>query len=177
MLSLPSRECGLKWCFNEPISFPCSASLPSRECVLKFLYRYIATIPPIVTPFAGVWIEISICRIISLASLSLPSRECGLKSADLPIRSGCPSVTPFAGVWIEIRPVLCISTAILSLPSRECGLKFKREGGYLDLAQSLPSRECGLKFFFIACCKYLRIVTPFAGVWIEIAYLSLLYLI
>ena len=57
MLSLPSRECGLK-------------SLAMDRYLLVFF----------VTPFAGVWIEISICN------------------GSLPVGL----VTPFAGVWIEI---------------------------------------------------------------------------
>ena len=56
-------------------------SLPSRECGLKFLYESPAGYPALVTPFTGVWIEI-----YQWANLrwqppgSLPSRECGLKS-------------------------------------------------------------------------------------------------
>ena len=55
-----------------------------------------------VTPFAGVWIEITLIATSVMRLPSLPSRECGLKCH-------CPDdvikhlhVTPFAGVWIEI---------------------------------------------------------------------------
>ena len=59
-------------------------------------------IPYIVTPFAGVWIEISCFDVVRLHSVvSLPSRECGLKSVFL---------------W-------CLMVLLRSLPSRECGLK------------------------------------------------------
>ena len=34
--------------------------------------------------------------------------------------------------------------------------------------KSLPSRECGLKFFHVLCILPGTLVTPFAGVWIEI---------
>ena len=54
-----------------------------------------------VTPFAGVWIEI---RLI-LRSIK-----------DL-------IVTPFAGVWIEICLTYFTLNFSASLPSRECGLK------------------------------------------------------
>ena len=54
-----------------------------------------------VTPFAGVWIEISENADIKNSTPSLPSRECGLK---LPC-------------------LINLSAAIWSLPSRECGLK------------------------------------------------------
>ena len=33
---------------------------------------------------------------------------------------------------------------------------------------SLPSRECGLKYQLTGHIKQLTVVTPFAGVWIEI---------
>ena len=78
----------------------------------------------VVTPFAGVWIEMhyegenTAALLLSLPSrecglksagktlkevedLSLPSRECGLKFRE--VESGMwEGVTPFAGVWIEI---------------------------------------------------------------------------
>ena len=54
-----------------------------------------------VTPLAGVWIEIA-------ASKLLP--EPGV-------------VTPLAGVWIEIYSHDVIQNNIESLPLRECGLK------------------------------------------------------
>ena len=57
----------------------------------------------IVTPLAGVWIEIPFILILSVSQYrSLPSRECGLKfRSNGDSRSLCP-VTPLAGVWIEI---------------------------------------------------------------------------
>ena len=55
-----------------------------------------------VTPFVGVWIEISL--------------------AHLDIQGG--NVTPFVGVWIEIACGTTSRDGILtSLPSWECGLK------------------------------------------------------
>ena len=56
-----------------------------------------------VTPFAGVWIEIRTAIFTHLWKESLPSRECGLKSCSLEA----------VEEWEK------------SLPSRECGLKFK----------------------------------------------------
>ena len=67
-----------------PVKFNVSkisvVSLPSRECGLKF--TVLTVLPPVVlvTPFAGVWIEIT----------SSAGIWCGT------------DVTPFAGVWIEI---------------------------------------------------------------------------
>ncbi len=102
LLSLPSRECGLKfwkprYLYHHPMS------LPSRECGLK-LY---------------------VCTYYLPTISSLPSRECGLKSVMAYEKNQgalCHSlrgsvdwnhvagvladskkkVTPFAGVWIEI---------------------------------------------------------------------------
>ena len=121
-------------------------SLPSRECGLKFLF----------------WL----CYFQS--QVSLPSRECGLKF------SSCPKEW-----WWPV-----------SLPSRECGLKLNQINAvYQRAMMSLPSRECGLKYMnestvAMALSHSLRgsvdwnagerpyiytfIVTPFAGVWIEI---------
>ena len=56
------------------------SSLPSRECGLKSVTGSIFLEPYLVTPFAGVWIEMTSHKMI--ASLDI--------------------VTPFAGVWIEI---------------------------------------------------------------------------
>ena len=76
-------------------------SLPSRECGLKSLSIDYKGHFEIVTPFAGVWIEIA-------------NRYQVVIEHD---------VTPFAGVWIEISLRLAILFFASSLPSRECGLK------------------------------------------------------
>ena len=55
-----------------------------------------------VTPYAGVWIEIR-TRFERFGSVtSLPTRECGLKSQMFRDFSTLLTVTPYAGVWIEI---------------------------------------------------------------------------
>ena len=77
-------------------------SLPSRECGLKFVALGTEDQPHIVTPLAGVWIEMPFCcALASQTYASLPSRECGLK----------------------LLPGLARVVVVLSLPSRECGLK------------------------------------------------------
>ena len=59
----------------------------------------------LVTPLAGVWIEISVTATIA----------------------GNAEVTPLAGVWIEILLQNMFSRLLpSSLPLRECGLKFIR---------------------------------------------------
>ena len=98
--SLPSRECGLKLedLERDDLDF---RSLPSRECGLKLpeINSFFDCI--LVTPFAGVWIEISLCTAYTFRTQSLPSRECGLK-----LLQACNRIKRH-----------------LSLPSRECGLK------------------------------------------------------
>ena len=56
----------------------------------------------IVTPYAGVWIEISLLNPFSISG----------------------NVTPYAGVWIEMHMQISQVIYNLSLPTRECGLKY-----------------------------------------------------
>ena len=78
-----------------------------------------------VTPYAGVWIEISVMQAYNInKSASLPTRECGLKSGSCSRKFQLMKVTPYAGVWIEITNAMKASWDNLSLPTRECGLKF-----------------------------------------------------
>ena len=123
----------------------------------------------IVTPYAGVWIEILYMRLIILIQLvSLPTRECGLKYgvAGRPTRGIL--VTPYAGVWIEIQLVSEI---------KRMGLVTPYAGVWIEIASiffippfhlSLPTRECGLKFICFLHRLSDHVVTPYAGVWIEI---------
>ena len=100
----------------------------------------------IVTPLAGVWIEIY-CRLdLLVPTESLPLRECGLKLAS----GGCCG-------WLAA-----------SLPLRECGLKYLLWHPSLIYPPSLPLRECGLKFSPLHGYSVGLHVTPLAGVWIEI---------
>ena len=61
-----------------------------------------------VTPFAGVWIEIILPCFTSYVFSSPPSRGCGLKYRFKKHRFAFVIVTPFAGVWIE----MCMSVDI-----------------------------------------------------------------
>ena len=64
----------------------------------------VAAVQPIqlVTPLAGVWIEIKRNSKQSPYATSLPLRECGLKSPFCKQSIYFRFVTPLAGVWIEI---------------------------------------------------------------------------
>ena len=79
LLSLPSRERGLKYCLAELC-----------VCLVE------------VAPFAGAWIEIVNASRSSFHDSSLPSRERGLKSAMPGAFVAGLFVAPFAGAWIEI---------------------------------------------------------------------------
>ena len=71
----------------------------------------------IVTPFAGVWIEIYVqLGRQNGKSLSLPSRECGLKYSLRSVHMQTANVTPFAGVWIEMCSGSGMRTVILVTP-------------------------------------------------------------
>ena len=78
----------------------------------------------VVTPRAGVWIEIIRHGIDRAAYWSLPVRECGLKLITNIIYAIFINVTPRAGVWIEINICCSLLAYSASLPVRECGLKF-----------------------------------------------------
>ena len=56
----------------------------------------------LVTPLAGVWIEIFFLFSHSPTNQSLPLRECGLKFYRIHHKFHLNRVTPLAGVWIEI---------------------------------------------------------------------------
>ena len=56
-----------------------SESLPTRECGLKFLINERTRKFYLVTPYAGVWIEILKTSEVEQIKTSLPTRECGLK--------------------------------------------------------------------------------------------------
>ena len=99
-----------------------------------------------VTPFVGVWIEISNPNFSRIFAPSLPSWECGLK-----LLGNCAN-----------------HVTMLSLPSWECGLKYLLILKYYIPYSSLPSWECGLKYTCGECQLYALYVTPFVGVWIEI---------
>ena len=61
-----------------------------------------------------------------------------------------------------------------SLPVRECGLKSATPIEPDDDSPSLPVRECGLKLLHVPRNPPVQDVTPRAGVWIEIVFLTLI---
>ena len=79
LMSLPSWECGLKFCIELSFSKK-QRSLPSWECGLKLYPASKHGKTAYVAPFVGVWIEIS--KMSAFYQLS--------------------AVAPFVGVWIEI---------------------------------------------------------------------------
>ena len=71
----------------------------------------------LVTPYAGVWIEITHIHRICQTWWSLPTRECGLKFGLMLYKT---------------------ENVITSLPTRECGLKFVKPLAYCTLAPVTP---------------------------------------
>ena len=74
----------------------------SRVCGLKFAHIGLLICYIYVTPFTGVWVEISVAGEWPKSFLSHLSRVCGLKFLRAFRRSGASGVTPFTGVWVEI---------------------------------------------------------------------------
>ena len=149
MLSLPSRECGLKSLTMDIIKRGIWESLPSRECGLKLRWigLMIKSTQSLPSRECGLKYKMPQVMAISLET-SLPSRECGLKSYKVSTNSLILRVTPFAGVRIEISPpgrrllILVVTpfvgvwiemvfrgeispSKIMSLSLRECRLKSK----------------------------------------------------
>ena len=60
------------------------------------------TVKYLVTPYVGVWIEIQYIRRGRWIYVSLPTRECGLKLKPTAQHRLLKMVIPYAGVWIEI---------------------------------------------------------------------------
>ena len=100
-----------------------------------------------VTPYAGVWIEI----------------------VEKVWDDNNDQVTPYAGVWIEIKTVNIHITGSMVTPYAGVWIEINhipRET--IDIIVSLPTRECGLKFQKLIINQCQVLVTPYAGVWIEI---------
>ena len=62
----------------------------------------------IVTPFTGVWVEIAKQTNNPVNTLSRPSRACELKFLNITKDPDLKDVTPFTGVWVEIKHYLLI---------------------------------------------------------------------
>ena len=76
-----------------------------------------------VTPFAGVWIEMGYHDLNASNMPVTPFAGVWIEIAKRPAQVGRSIVTPFAGVWIEIDMQKGSLFDASSLPSRECGLK------------------------------------------------------
>ena len=79
-------------------------------------------------------------------------------------------VTPFVGVWIEMREKAIQYLRTKSLPLWECGLKSELDAYRLSAYASLPLWECGLKLSSWITMQSPDLVTPLVRVWIEIAW-------
>ena len=135
--------------FHTTIIHPIS-SLPSRECGLKLLFLDRVLNFLLVTPFAGVWIEM----IVPVSSLKTSICHSLRGSVDwnntYHVINQFNYVTPFAGVWIEI-------------------LWIEEAYEIMDEGHSLRG-SVDWNFKIANDCFYTYQVTPFAGVWIEMVF-------
>ena len=145
---------------------------------------------PEVTPFAGVWIEIMPPSVLYLGLIVTPFAGVWIEMYRVKSVFNIIDVTPFAGVWIEILCRCQTEDGVhTSLPSRECGLKsVKTCAKVTNPCHSLRGSvdwnyHChvavvvtnshslrGSVDWNINPVRYWHesVVTPFAGVWIEI---------
>ena len=77
-----------------------------------------------VTPLAGVWIEMQSWDLLFLQSTVTPLAGVWIEIDPIIFFPIASIVTPLAGVWIEIAINTLITPADKSLPLRECGLKY-----------------------------------------------------
>ena len=98
-----------------------------------------------VTPYAGVWIEMG--KILESITIQ--------------------SVTPYAGVWIEIRVSPSSVIKLWSLPTRECGLKSPQSCICIYDRTVTPYAGVWIEICTVDSDKRPNLVTPYAGVWIE----------
>ena len=150
-------------------------SLPSRECGLKFLILILYRTNRIyVTPFTGVWIEIFITSFSS--KILVPVTPFTGVWIEINIRiivfNKILKVTPFAGVWIEIinptYPYFSSNNRHFlrgSVDWNFCVINYNLVCCCHSLRGSVDW-NCPTKHtIFKKPC-----VTPFMGVWIEICF-------
>ena len=127
-----------------------------------------------VTPYGGVWIEISIGRASGYRRWSRLMEACGLKWHGAHTSLIPAFVTPYGGVWIEIPAMGRLADGPWVTPYggvwiEIAWISMRRTGEWSRLMEA-----CGLKY----CVRVLRRrqirVTPYGGVWIEIQLLPFL---
>ena len=102
MPSPPTRGCGLK--HGKQFALVAAAvSPPTRGCGLKHNFVNRNIVAYTVTPYAGVWIETTLCLTVYFGVMSPPTRGCGLK--------------------LQTTPLLL--QLVTSPPTRGCGLKLQ----------------------------------------------------
>ena len=143
MLSLPTRECGLKSHYHTLLHHIYRHSLRGS---VDWNWKAASAVSLLaVTPYAGVWIEIR--KMSKMVRTGSGHSLRGSVDWNYWVWWGVPwnKVTPYAGVWIEIGMDASARVNAASLPTRECGLKFYAILMLRSAPASLPTRECGLK--------------------------------
>ena len=124
----------------------------------------------LVTPLAGVWVEILMSMGSNWNILSLPSRECGLKFLRQPYQGFSEIVTPLAGVWVEI--FLRLDSHLPDFVTPLAGVWVEMDWIKVCICGAVVTPLAGV-WVEILCRKSGNIacpVTPLAGVWVEIGY-------
>ena len=164
-MSHPAWVCGLKLLQNrQPLLIRCHTL---RGCVDWNVYVMQITVPNVVTPCVGVWIETKDRISLLMPGLCHTLRGCVDWNAttgtgcnkhtshtlrgcvdwniDSKGRRLCKGVTPCVGVWIETLLPAGITFKMKSHPAWVCGLKQVGTTFKINVKMSHPAWVCGLK--------------------------------
>ena len=103
-MSLPSRECGLKYklyIYDDVSEYV----TPLAGVWIEICYKLLQNVRPDVTPLAGVWIEICTSAILHRLFIVTPLAGVWIEIMKYTDRCRKNTVTPLAGVWIEMSSV------------------------------------------------------------------------
>ena len=122
----------------------------------------------VVTPCAGVWIEIkNLLFPLDFYNASLPVRECGLKQIYNHYRKHWVGVTPCAGGWIEIMSEELLYRAERFTPCAGVWIEISLDRTAFSNSLVTPCAGVWIEILYPSCNPRNFLVTPCAGVWIE----------
>ena len=166
-LSLPSRECGLKYNLHQLIgvikghSLRGSVDWNHRTSILNHtVYSHSLR--------GSVDWNREEPTSEQIEALSLPSRECGLKLQTERFTTAVWPVTPFAGVWIEIWRGKKMAKKIKVTPFAGVWIEMTLSPAYSAFSAVTPFAGVWIEISIVESENQHLYVTPFAGVWIEI---------
>ena len=107
---------------------------------MKFPVLGLACRVKLVTPLAGVWVEIIYANHLLPTVVVTPLAGVWVEITEYNKDGVIDLVTPLAGVWVEMDEHFFGEHRKSSLPLRECGLKLRAMGGLLRQQRHSP---CG----------------------------------